>query len=232
MDKSFLDKYNAQKDADAMARFDKMLARDEILSGMERGPIMEIASMAGGPGKFKGPVEGLVKLFPKNLDTTEAYPILQNIVNALKNMGKGEQEAAIKILKPKVLKDKTKIEDIFNNDIINNPNASRRVESMLNKNTEAYTKLDNYLDNLKFNNSLENVPYPKGLFKDKRTSNYFIDPKNLSVYKKKNNEFIKTSYPIPGFVRGERYNRNLNKNKPKDMMGGGVASLMPLNYGL
>jgi hypothetical protein len=169
MAESFLDKYNAQKDADAMASLNKSLARDEILSSLDRGPIMDLASMAVGPGKFKAPVQGLVKLFPKNLDTTEAYPILQNIVNTLKNMGKGEQAAAIKILKPKIVKDRSKMDSLFNSDILNNPNASNRVASMLNKNQEAYSKLDDYLNNL-------------------------ISPKGL--------------------------------------MNGGVASLMPLNYGL
>ena len=87
----------------------------------------------------------------------------------LKGMGKGEQAAAIKILKPKVAKDKSKLEAIYNNDIMNNPNASNRVASMLNKNQEAYSKLDLFLDGLL---------------------------------------------------------------KPKGMMDGGVASLMPLKHGL
>ena len=166
MDKSFLDKYNAQKDADAMARFDKMLARDEILSGMDRGPMMDLASMAIGPGKFKP----LIKLMPTSnitLGTKEIYPDIQKLVNKLKGMSSKDQAEAIRVLKPRSLEASSRINLLRNNDIMNNPNASNRVATMLDKNAEAYSKLDTFLDTLN-----------------------------------------------------------------KGMMGGGVASLMPLNYGL
>ena len=166
MDKSFLDKYNAQKDADAMARLNKSLARDDILSNMDRGPMMDLASMAVGPGKFKA----LTKLMPTSnitLGTKEIYPDIQKLVNKLKGMSSKDQAEAIRVLKPRSLEASSRINLLRNNDIMNNPNASNRVATMLDKNAEAYSKLDTFLDTLN-----------------------------------------------------------------KGMMGGGVASLMPLNYGL
>jgi len=169
MAESFLEKYESQKDSDALQRLNKVLAKDNLLQSMEPGLINEMANMAMGPGKFKGPATGLLKLFPKGLDTEEAFPALQKIVTALKGMGQGEKTAAYKVLKPKIMKDKTRLDDIYNNDIMNNPNASGRLGTLISKNQEAYSKLDSYLDNL-------------------------ITPKGL--------------------------------------MGGGVASLMPLRHGL
>lgn len=169
MAEGFLEKLQRQKDEEAMARLNKSLARDDILSSFDRGPIAEAAMMVGGPGKFTGPVKGLLKFFPSKLDKVEAFPELQKIVNVIKGMGKGEQAAAIKVLKPKIAQDRSKLESIYNNDIINNPNASNRVASILNKNQEAYSKFDDFLNTLV---------------------------------------------------------------TPKKMMGGGVASLMPLKHGL
>ena len=169
MAEGFLEKLQRQKDEEAMARLNKSLARDEILSSFDRGPIAEAAMMVGGPGKFTGPAKGLLKFFPSKLDEVEAFPKLQKIVNVIKGMGKGEQAAAIKVLKPKIAQDRSKLESIYNNDIINNPNASNRVASILNKNQEAYSKFDDFLNTLV---------------------------------------------------------------TPKKMMGGGVASLMPLKHGL
>ena len=166
MDKSFLDKYNAQKDADAMARLNKSLARDDILSGMDRGLMMDLASTAVGPGKFKA----LTKLMPTSnitLGTKEIYPDIQKLVNKLKGMSTKDQVEAIRVLKPRGLEASSRISRLRNNDIMNNPNASNRVATILDKNAEAYSKLDTFLDTLN-----------------------------------------------------------------KGMMGGGVASLMPLNYGL
>ena len=166
MDESFLDKYNSQKDADAMARLNKSLARDDILSNMDRGPMMDLASMAVGPGKFKA----LTKLMPTSnitLGTKEIYPDIQKLVNKLKGMSSKDQAEAIRVLKPRSLEASSRINLLRNNDIMNNPNASNRVATMLDKNAEAYSKLDTFLDTLN-----------------------------------------------------------------KGMMGGGVASLMPLNYGL
>jgi len=148
MAEGFKEKLQRLKDEEAMARLNKSLARDEILSSFDRGPIAEAAMMVGGGGKFTGPVKGLLKFFPSKLDKVEAFPELKKMTEILKGMGKGEQAAAIKILKPKVAKDKSKLEAIYNNDIMNNPNASNRVASMLNKNQEAYSKLDLFLDGL------------------------------------------------------------------------------------
>lgn len=169
MAEGFLEKLQRQKDEEAMARLNKSLFRDELISSFDRGPIAEAAMMVGGGGKFTGPVKGLLKFFPSKLDKVEAFPELKKMTEILKGMGKGEQAAAIKILKPKVAQDRSKLEAIYNNDIMNNPNASNRVASMLNKNQEAYSKLDLFLDGLL---------------------------------------------------------------KPKGMMDGGVASLMPLKHGL
>lgn len=148
MAEGFKEKLQRLKDEEAMARLNKSLARDEILSSFDRGPIAEAAMMVGGGGKFTGPVKGLLKFFPSKLDKVEVFPELKKMTEILKGMGKGEQAAAIKILKPKVAKDKSKLEAIYNNDIMNNPNASNRVASMLNKNQEAYSKLDLFLDGL------------------------------------------------------------------------------------
>ena len=84
MAENFLESLLQEKEKEALQRLNKSLARDEILSSMDRGPLMGLASMAVGPGKFKGPVEGIIKLFPKNLDTVEAFPQLQKIVNSTK----------------------------------------------------------------------------------------------------------------------------------------------------
>ena len=148
MAESFLESLLEEREKEALQRLNKSLARDEILSSMDRGPLMGLASMAVGPGKFKGPIEGIIKLFPKNLDTIEAFPQLQKIVSILRGLGKGEKEKAIELIKPKILKDKTKIDDIFNNDILNNPNASTRVELTLSKNREAYNLLDDFIKSL------------------------------------------------------------------------------------
>lgn len=169
MAEGFLEKIQRQKDEEAMARLNKSLFRDELISSFDRGPIAEAAMMVGGGGKFTGPAKGLLKLFPGKLDKVEAFPELQKIVNVIKGMGKGEQAAAIKVLKPKIAQDRSRLESIYNNDIINNPNASNRVASILNKNQEAYSKFDDFLNTLV---------------------------------------------------------------TPKKMMGGGVASLMPLKHGL
>tara|TARA_R110001583_G_scaffold122804_2_gene274090 strand:- start:8 stop:517 length:510 start_codon:yes stop_codon:yes gene_type:complete len=169
MDEGFLDKYKREQSEEAFAMMEKNMAKEKLLSSMERGPITDFAMMVGGGGKFTGPVKGLLKFFPSKLDKVEAFPELQKIVTALKTMGKGEQAAAVKLLKPKIVKDRSKLDSIYNNDILNNPNASNRVASTLSKNQEAYSKFDDYLNNL---------------------------------------------------------------ISPKGMMGGGVASLMPLNYGL
>lgn len=167
MAESFLDKYNAQKDADAMARLNKSLARDELLSSMNRGPIMELASMAVGPGKFKA----LAKLMPTSsvtLGTREVFPDIQNLVKKLKGMDSKDQIEAVKFLKPRGKDAKFTINSLRNADISSNPNASTRLGIFLDKNEEAYSKLDEFFDSL----------------------------------------------------------------VSKGMMGGGVASLMPLNYGL
>jgi len=167
MAESFLDKYNAQKEADAMARFDKMLARDELLSSMDPGPVMDLASMAIGPGKLKA----LTKLMPTSnitLSTREVFPDIQNLVKKLKSMDSKDQIEAVKVLKPRGLDATYKINAIRNADILGNPNASTKLGTFLDKNEEAYSKLDAFFDSL------------------------------------------------------------VNKG----MMGGGVASLMPLNYGL
>ena len=66
----------------------------------------------------------------------------------LKGMGKGEQAAAIKILKPKIAQDRNRLESLYNNDILNNPNASNRVASMLNKNQRSYKSRRLFRQNL------------------------------------------------------------------------------------
>ena len=169
MAEGFLEKLKREKNEEAFARMEKGMAREEFLSQFDRGPITEAAMMVGGGGKFTGPVKGLLKFFPSKLDKVEAFPELKKMTEILKGMGKGEQTAAIKILKPKIAQDRNRLESLYNNDILNNPNASNRAASMLNKNKEAYSKLDVFLENL---------------------------------------------------------------GSPKGMMNGGVASLMPLNYGL
>tara|TARA_R110000796_G_C14499194_1_gene428696 strand:+ start:798 stop:1028 length:231 start_codon:yes stop_codon:yes gene_type:complete len=59
---------------------------------------------------------------------------------------------------------------------------------------------------------LENIPYGKGLFKDGRVSSWYINPYNFELYKKNGKgEFVKTNYPIPTFVWGERQNRQQQK---------------------
>ena len=103
MAENFLESLLQEKEKEALQRLNKSLARDEILSSMDRGPLMGLASMAVGPGKFKGPVEGIIKLLPKNLDTVEAFPQLQKIVNILRGLGKGEKEKAIELIKPKIV---------------------------------------------------------------------------------------------------------------------------------
>jgi len=148
MAESFFEKYESQKDSDALQRLNKVLAKDNLLQSMEPGLVNKMANMAMGPGKFTGPAKGLLKLFPKGLDTEEAFPALQKVVNALKGMGKGEQTAAFKVIKPKIMKDKMRLDDIYNNDIMNNPNASGRLGTLIGKNQEAYSKLDDYLENL------------------------------------------------------------------------------------
>ena len=147
MDESFLDKYNSQKDADAMARLNKSLARDDILSNMDRGPMMDLASMAVGPGKFKA----LTKLMPTSnitLGTKEIFPDIQKLVKKLKGMDSKDQVEAVKVLRPRSLEASNRISLLRNNDIMNNPNASTRVASMLDKNAEAYSKLDEFLQTL------------------------------------------------------------------------------------
>ena len=147
MAESFLDKYNAQKEADAMARLNKSLAREEILSNMDRGPVMEFASMAAGPTKFKA----LTRLMPTSnitLSTREIMPDIQNLVKKLKGMSSSDQAEAIKVLKPRGLEATYKINSIRNADILGNPNASTRLGTFLDKNEEAYNKLDAFFDSL------------------------------------------------------------------------------------
>ena len=147
MAESFLDKYNAQKDADAMARLNKSLARDELLSSMDPGPVMELASMAIGPGKLKA----LTKLMPTSnitLSTREVFPDIQNLVKKLKGMSSSDQAEAIKVLKPRGLDATYKINALRNADILGNPNASTRVGNFLDRNEEAYSKLDAFFDSL------------------------------------------------------------------------------------
>jgi hypothetical protein len=59
-------------------------------------------------------------------------------------------------------------------------------------------------------NDLENIPYPKGLFRDGRVSDWYINPNTLRLYRKKGDIYETITYPIPQFVAGERLNR---KNK-------------------
>ena len=153
MEEGFLDNYNKQKDDDAMARLNRSLARDEILSSMEPGPITEAAMMVGGPKKFTGPVEGLTKLFPKALDKA-VFPELKNIFNIFKGLNPGEQKAAAKVLQTKITKDTNRLQDIYKNDIFNNPNATTAYGNLNNRNTQ------NYKD---FAVAIEKVINPKGM---------------------------------------------------------------------
>ena len=153
MEEGFLDNYNKQKDDDAMARLNRSLARDEILSSMEPGPITEAAMMVGGPKKFTGPVEGLTKLFPKALDKA-VFPELKNIFNIFKGLNPGEQKAAAKVLQAKITKDTNRLQDIYKNDIFNNPNATTAYGNLNNTNTQ------NYKD---FAVAIEKVINPKGM---------------------------------------------------------------------
>tara|TARA_R100001079_G_scaffold99326_1_gene63425 strand:- start:177 stop:932 length:756 start_codon:yes stop_codon:yes gene_type:complete len=115
-----------------------------VITGLSAG----IGPVGKGSGSIPTPPEDIIKLFPKNLDKVEAYPQLQKIANILKGLGRGEKEAAIKLIKPKIARDQTKIDDIFNNDILNNPNASTEVELTLSKNREAYNLLDDFIESL------------------------------------------------------------------------------------
>ena len=52
MAKGFLEKLQEQQEAEALARLNKSLARDEILSRFDRGPVSELAMTVVGPTKF------------------------------------------------------------------------------------------------------------------------------------------------------------------------------------
>jgi len=153
MDKGFLDTYNEQKDTEAMARLDKSLARDQLVSSFDPGVLSDAAMMMGGGGKFKGPVEGLTKLFPKALDKA-VFPELKNIFNIFKGLNPGEQKAAAKVLQTKITTDTKKLQNIFKDDIFNNPNATTAYGNVNNTNKQ------NYKD---FAAAIDKVINPKGM---------------------------------------------------------------------
>tara|TARA_R110000803_G_scaffold198214_1_gene261916 strand:+ start:102 stop:605 length:504 start_codon:yes stop_codon:yes gene_type:complete len=153
MDEGFLDKLKRQQSEEAFAKMEKGMARDELLSSMEPGILTEAAMMIGGPKKFTGPVEGLTKLFPKALDKA-VFPELKNIFNIFKGLNPGEQKAAAKVLQTKITKDTNRLQDIYKNDIFNNPNATTAYGNLNNTNTQ------NYKD---FAVAIEKVINPKGM---------------------------------------------------------------------
>ena len=148
MDEGFLDKLKRQQSEEAFAKMEKGMARDELLSSMEPGPITDFAMMVGGGGKFTGPAKGLMKFFPKTPDEPEAINGLKKIYDAFKSMGMGERKEAYKLLKPKVAADRKRLNEIYRGDIANNPRASTTYTNTINKNDNDYRVLDDYLESL------------------------------------------------------------------------------------
>jgi len=147
MDEGFLDKYKRKQSEEAFAMMERNMAKEKILSSMEPGPISDLAMMVGGTGKFTGPVKGLLKFFPKALDKA-VLPDLKNVFNIFKGLNPGEQKAAAKILQTKITKDTKKLEDIFKNDIFNNPNATTAYGNLNNTNTQNYRDMAVAIDKI------------------------------------------------------------------------------------
>ena len=144
MAEGFKEKLQRLKDEEAMARLNKSLARDDILSSFDRGPIAEAAMMVAGPTKFKG----LLKLIPSKVDKADNYADLVKFNKEFMKLPVKEQVEVAKLALPKLRDGSNLAESTLRSDVLNNPNASGKIATYLQNNQRSYNALGNKMEDV------------------------------------------------------------------------------------
>ena len=144
MAKGFLQKLQEQQEAEALARLNKSLARDDILSRFDRGPVSELAMTVVGPTKFKS----LLKLIPARVDKADNYADLVKFNKEFMKLPKNEQVELATLALPRLREGSRLAESTLRSDILNNPNASGKIASYLQNNQMSYNALGNKMEDV------------------------------------------------------------------------------------
>jgi len=133
---NFLEEYQANKDQEAMAGLDKLIAKERLTSKLAAGEDMAgIAMMAAGPQKFTK----LLGMVPKTFDKVDNLPAFRKLFGEIKKLPTNQQKEAAGVILPRLNDTVYKIDRTYANDILNNPKANKEIGLLLNKNND-YTK--------------------------------------------------------------------------------------------
>ena len=209
---NFLQELQANKDQEAMAGLDKLIAKDRLMTKLTAGQDMaDAAMMVGGPGKFiQGPKKAVdfvgrvsnklnnkhketLSLLPRRLDDPNNLPKFQQILKNVLEVGKNPR------LTDPMAKYSQRVGEMDQKELI--ALLLPRIKTSINK-------IDDTIKNDILNNPNANAKLGTTLQNNKD---------QLSGLAKRLEEIYTPKNNYPWF-------------KPKDMNTGGVASLMPLKY--
>ena len=209
---NFLQELQANKDQEAMAGLDKLIAKDRLMTKLTAGQDMaDAAMMVGGPGKFiQGPKKAVdfvgrvsnklnnkhketLSLLPRRLDDPNNLPKFQQILKNVLEVGKNPR------LTDPMAKYSQRVGEMDQKELI---------ALLLPKIKTSIRKIDDTIKNDILNNPNANAKLGTTLQNNKD---------QLSGLAKRLEEIYTPKNNYPWF-------------KPKDMNTGGVASLMPLKY--
>ena len=209
---NFLQELQANKDQEAMAGLDKLIAKDRLMTKLTAGQDMaDAAMMVGGPGKFiQGPKKAVdfvgrvsnklnnkhketLSLLPRRLDDPNNLPKFQQILKNVLEVGKNPR------LTDPMAKYSQRVGEMDQKELI---------ALLLPKIKTSISKIEDTIKNDILNNPKANAKLGTTLQNNKD---------QLSGLAKRLEEIYTPKNNYPWF-------------KPKDMNTGGVASLMPLKY--
>tara|TARA_R100001443_G_scaffold56654_1_gene67607 strand:+ start:234 stop:737 length:504 start_codon:yes stop_codon:yes gene_type:complete len=142
---NFLEEYQANKDQEAMAGLDKLIAKDRLMTKLSAGEDMAgMAMMAAGPGKFKTAL-GYIPTVVDKVDNFKSLIKFDDILMKLKGV---EQQELAKAALPKLVEGKDRIKSIIRADVLNNPNAKMSLVRTLETNERHYGSLARKLESI------------------------------------------------------------------------------------
>ena len=103
--------------------------------------VRDLAMTVVGPAKFKG----IFKLLPRNATKPDIVQDYLKVNSAIRELPKNQRDEAIDAILPFIRKDVDYINSVYRADILNNPNASRKLDRVLTENLASSNKFVEHL---------------------------------------------------------------------------------------
>ena len=137
-------------DTQPMSKYEGMQAAREMqlpllkfLRQAESG-LGEVGMMAIGPKKF----EGLLGMIPKVVDKADNFQDLLKFDDLFMKLNSGEQKEVAKLALRRLEEGRDRADSILRSDVLNNPNASARLISNLERNRQHYNALGRKMEDI------------------------------------------------------------------------------------